>query len=321
MNKLCAAVIWGLILAPVQGLAADLDALRGEPASGQPLVEIGSGWYIRGDVGASIDSTPTLSFDPGSLSAPPPASVSPTNGPLSTRTALDTSIGVGYRFNSYFRADATFDYHTGTVFNKSASGIICPYTATGLTSQSALSASGGPLELGYAYNANDACNAGLQVNQTNYTSLANGYVDLFSLWGVTPYVGAGAGVNLQQTSGALAYTKASDGSAYRADLSQTGTFPLVWVNPVTGAPISPQPKIAFAPQNWDRTLKSSKYSLAIALTAGVGISLTPNATIDLSYRYLNLGSSSYVINPQTGSTISQRNAMQEVRVGLRYAPD
>jgi opacity protein-like surface antigen len=134
-------------------------------------------------------------------------------------------------------------------------------------------------------------------------------------------VGAGAGLNVQTMSGSLVYTKASDGSPYRADLTPTGTFPFVWVNPVSGAVVTPQPKIAFAKQNWDRSFKSTKYSFAFDLTAGIGIALTPNATLDLSYRYLNLGSSTYTINPQTGATVSQRNTAQEARIGIRYIPD
>jgi opacity protein-like surface antigen len=321
MKKIYAAAIWSLILAPAQAFAADLDSFKAQDVSSQPLVEIGNGWYIRGDIGASIDSTPSLSFDPGSITVPPPASISPNNGPVSSKTNFETGLGVGYKFNNYFRVDGTIDYHTGLGNSTSAPGIICPYTATGLTSQTAVGIGGTPLELGYAYNPNETCNANLQLNQQNYTGLINGYVDLFTYWGVTPYIGAGAGVNMAQTSGTLAYTKTSDGSSYRADLTPTGTFPQIWVNPVTGNPIAPQPKIAFAPQNWDRTLKNTKYSLAIALTAGVGITLSPEMVLDLSYRYLDMGSSSYVVNPQTGATISQKNTAQDVRIGIRYTPE
>jgi opacity protein-like surface antigen len=326
MKKICAAAVWGLILAPVSGLAADLSPMPvyGD-SGGQPLVQIGTGWYIRGDVGASLDNAPTLSFDPTSLSAPPPASVSPTWGSNSTKTDFVASLGVGYKFNTYLRADATFDYRTTPGLNATATGIICPYTAAGLTSQSALDVSGKPVQIGYAYNQNDTCNAAMQVGTHNYTGLVNGYIDLPGYWGITPYVGAGVGVNVASTSGNLTYTKSSDGTPYRADLTPTGTFPFVWVDPLStkpfGSAINPQPKIPFAPQNWDRTFKSTKYSFAFDLTAGIGIALSSNTTLDVSYRYVNLGSTTMLINPETGATVSQKNTAQEVRVGLRYFPD
>jgi opacity protein-like surface antigen len=322
MRKIYAAVLGSLLTAPAHGLAADLGAFPADSGSGsQQMIEIGTGWYIRGDIGVSLDNTPTLSFNPASVAAPPPASISPTYGANSTKTDFVGGVGFGYKFNNYIRADATFDYHSAMGLNKTASGIICPYTASGLTSQSAVGVSGAPIEIGYSYNPNETCNAAFQLQQQNYTGLANGYFDLFTVDGFTPYVGAGAGLNVQTMSGSLTYAKASDGTPYRANLTPTGTFPIVWVNPVTGATVNPQPNIAFAPQNWDRSFRSTKYSFAFDLMAGIGIALTPNATLDLSYRYLDLGSSTYTINPQTGATVSQRNTAQEARIGIRYIPD
>ena len=45
--------------------------------------------------------------------------------------------------------------------------------------------------------------------------------------------------------------------------------------------------------------------------------LTPRA-LDIGYRYLNSGDISKVINPQTGMTIKQTNASQQLLVGIRY---
>lgn len=322
MKKIYAAAMWSLILAPAHGFAADMPAFPVDSgSSGQQMVEIGTGWYLRGDVGGSIDTVPSLSFDPSALSVPPPASIAPSLGSSTTKPEFVGGVGVGYKFNTYLRADATLDYRSGAGLNSTTSGIICPYAARGLTSQTQLSVSGSPALDGYAYDANDTCNANFQLRQQNYTGLANAYFDLPGYWGITPYVGAGAGVNVQTTSGSLNYTQSSNGAPYRADLTPTGAYPLIWVDPTTGNPVAPQPKIAFAPQNWDRSFKSTKYNFAFALMGGIGIALTPNATLDLSYRYVNLGSSSYAINPQTGATISQRNTAQEFRVGIRYMPD
>ncbi len=49
--------------------------------------------------------------------------------------------------------------------------------------------------------------------------------------------------------------------------------------------------------------------------AGFGYALTDNATIDIGYRYVNMGSFVDI----TG--FSQRLTSQEVRVGVRYQVD
>ena len=54
-------------------------------------------------------------------------------------------------------------------------------------------------------------------------------------------------------------------------------------------PISPQPAIAFAPQNWNRTISSTTVGFAWALMAGFSYQLTPSVAIDIGYRYLNSG--------------------------------
>jgi opacity protein-like surface antigen len=58
--------------------------------------------------------------------------------------------------------------------------------------------------------------------------------------------------------------------------------------------------------------------MAYDLMAGIGIQITPSATLDIGYRYLNSGAYSYLVNPQTGQTIKEKNTSQQVRVGIRY---
>jgi opacity protein-like surface antigen len=91
----------------------------------------------------------------------------------------------------------------------------------------------------------------------------------------------------------------------------------VWVNAL-GQTLAPQPNIAFAQEFWNRSIRSTTWSMAWALAAGVGYKLTPSAELDIGYRYLNSGTVNTLINPQTGSTIRQTNASQQFRVGLLY---
>ena len=118
-------------------------------------------------------------------------------------------------------------------------------------------------------------------------------------------------------TGSLNFNETVNGQPYAANLTPTGAFPQLWVNQF-GDLITPQPNIAFAPQNWNRTFGSTTYTMAWALSAGFGFQLTPSATLDIGYRYLNSGAVNNTINPQTGMTVKQNNWSQQIRVGVRY---
>ena len=94
---------------PAAAYAADYDPpIFVEEAAEYVPVEVGSGWYLRGDVGyvfdTSIGDVDYTLFDPIAV-AYSPASF--------TSQSIDTDFtwggGFGYRFTDYFRADATVD--------------------------------------------------------------------------------------------------------------------------------------------------------------------------------------------------------------------
>ena len=304
------------LAAPAQ--AADLfDAAPPEsfPESQAPtMVEIGSGWYLRGDIGVSFDDGPTVS-----LSLPiavPPAGVSgqpipAETGPNAHTTDFDGTLGFGYRFNDYIRLDATWDYRTGPGANRSTT-VVCPYDLHGESTQTTPS-----YLVGYLYNTSDTCDGVMNVQQHTNTFLANAYVDLGTWSGFTPYLGGGLGLSVLSISGGDNYYSTSNGYTYAADLTPTGTYPQIWVD-AYGRPITPQPAIAFNQQNWNRTINSTTYGLAWALMAGFSYQITPSIAIDIGYRYLNAGSTKTLLNVQTGTTLKQTNVSQQVRVGVRY---
>jgi opacity protein-like surface antigen len=323
MKRLSAAAIAAMALASTPALAADLFGTAAPPmldvpaASAPTAVEVGSNWYIRGDVGASFDNAPTISSS--AIGAPPPGSaatpIAANLGPNGFNTNFTIDIGFGYRFNNYFRLDAEYDYRTGVGGSNTAT-VVCPYHLTGLTSQTP-DASGIYEQFGYLYNPMDTCNGTVKVSQFNNMGLVNAYVDLGAYWGIMPYIGAGVGVNANTMSGSLVYTQTSNGAVYAANLTPTGTFPQIWVNQ-NGVPISPQPNIAFDQQNWNRSISSTKYTPAWALMAGIGIPITPSAVIDVGYRYLNTGTSTMLLNPATGTYLKQTNSSQQIKIGIRY---
>ncbi len=171
-------------------------------------------------------------------------------------------------------------------------------------------------QYGYLYNTSNTCNGVFDLKQHDNLGLANGYVDLGTWWGVTPYIGGGLGVNAATTSGSLNYYETANGQVYNANLTPSGTFPQIWVN-AYGQPVAQQ-SIAFTTQNWNRSFSTTKYSLAVAFMAGVGIQLTPSATLDIGYRYLNNGATTLYVTSPAAATIKSSNVSQEIKLGIRY---
>lgn len=309
MRLLLSAAFAGLTLAPAG--AADLFGTAAPlsiPAANAPTaVEIGSNWYLRGDIGVGFDDAPTVS-----LAAVPSApagllSAAPASGGESATFAGD--LGVGYRFNDYLRFDATWTYWTSPSRTRSF-GVVCPYGLVGVNNSTGAAA-------GYLYDTTNTCAGTTSLNEQNDTFLANAYVDLGTYAGFTPYVGGGAGVNVGFMKGSSSFITSANGSQYQANLTNSGFFPSVWVNQA-GQPIAPQPNVAFTQQNWNRSLNSTTYRVAWSLAAGIGYQLNPSATLDVGYRYINGGETSVLVNPQTGLTVKNRNVSQQILVGVRY---
>jgi opacity protein-like surface antigen len=117
--------------------------------------------------------------------------------------------------------------------------------------------------------------------------LANAYVDFGDWFGFTPYAGAGLGAAIWQTSGA-GYHSLPPGGA-----------------------------VGFAPD-------ASGTRFAWDLTAGVAYHLLPNLLIDVSYRYVNMGSfrtGTMVCTPLPACQFGSQSfnvASNDLRVGLRW---
>ncbi|WP_394688070.1 outer membrane beta-barrel protein [Hoeflea sp.] len=152
--------------------AADLDdIIYGKELPVTKPVEIGSGWYLRGDLGYSVDTsggaTSYRVFNAG-----PPISYGTGLFDTSALTSdWSGSVGVGYSFTDYLRADLTIDYSTGQFDGSTSSTAACGGLAT--TGQ---------------------CASVDTQSYEQYGFMANAYVDLGTYAGFTPYVGAGAGV-------------------------------------------------------------------------------------------------------------------------------
>lgn len=219
-----------------------------------------SGWYLRGDVGVGIagsaDHTSTFVGHPV---IPGFREVSSSVG-----DSAFVGFGIGYRFNNWFRMDATGEYRMSSAYNA-----LNHYTGT----------PPGCIECYDQYKA------------TTYGGvfLLNGYVDLGTWAGITPFIGVGIGGS---------YNVVKDITDHNVT---TGT--------------------GFGYGRGD-----SKWDFAWALMAGLSYAVTPNVALELSYRYLDRGKAETgaiaCANAFGGGCFFESHSFkvtsQDLRIGMRW---
>ena len=151
-----------------------------------------SGWYIRADVGAGVDDS--YSF----RSTLQPTNPLGGNAPAFSRVFSSVGdfgiigFGVGYQFNNWFRGDVTGEY-------RFSSGYKTGNTYT-------------------AFCPSAFCLDSYNGNFSSAVFLANGYVDLGTWYGVTPFIGAGVGVARHKLA---SLTDAGNGFGFAQDSVNT----------------------------------------------------------------------------------------------------
>ncbi|MBW3096287.1 outer membrane protein [Pseudohoeflea coraliihabitans] len=274
-------VVLSTLLAAATGfagpaLAADLDAILYSPnlPVTQP-VEIGNGWYLRGDFGYSLSSEGAAS-EYTSVVVSPFATSSDTYTSSGLSDEWSGGVGVGYRFTEYLRTDATVDFGQGRFGGTRDSATPCLGEPTGTTCPSTDSG-----------------------DYTTMSLLANGYVDLGTYAGFTPYVGAGAGMARVRWGTITNSSLCSDGTGTCAS-STTETY---------------------------EHPGEDSWRFTYALMAGMSYSLSKNLQLDLGYRYqkINSGEMFGFDSTSTAAGASGTQAYDngfekhEIRAGLRYS--
>jgi hypothetical protein len=243
MKFLAVAGLAGVCLAASPLYAADLFESAPPPVDNGGQVELGSNWYIRGDVGyglvteSTVTATPTMfpassTFNTGTVDpntgAFIPATASYNGAPTGNASGNDPftrgnyqnaatptfSVGFGYRVNDWLRTEATYQIFKGPGLSAQAQ-LQCAGALNAVSNfPNAVAGNPGlPVSAGYLYQSSP-CNGYLNATQFNNTVLANAIFDL-GKWGiVSPYVGVGAGLNASTISGSLNYFDATTGAAY-----------------------------------------------------------------------------------------------------------
>lgn len=296
-------IAFGVLAAPADLHAADLDNMFVNPPARMEPVEFGTGWYIRGDLSGAYQSQPSLTPDF-------------TSDPTAHSLNWGGEIGGGYQFNRWFRLDGTFTYYGKQQVKGSGSSVLCPDALDPVFSDDTDTTIIGVTP------GNNQCTPKQSASLQKSLFLVNGYVDLGTWGGVTPYVGAGVGAAYITAQQNVNFYNDSDGSPYRATLTLPNNFPLplVYYNQTTGLPMNPQPHYNMGAQNWDYSRTSQKWNFAFALMAGVSYNVTDHIILDLGYRYVNFGSFSG-LSSLSGELFNKQVTTQEIRLGLRYQID
>lgn len=264
------AAVTALPLGPA--LAADYDPpiIVDEQPEYVP-VEVGSGWYLRGDIGYvvtdSMGGVDYRTFD----------GVTYSNASFATTDmSSDFSFGggFGYRFNDWFRADATVEGLRARFSGTTVSATECP---------------GGPV--------GTTCRSEDSARFSSIGAMANGYVDLGTYVGLTPYVGAGAG-----------YTRVSWSNLTNQSYCVGGACPV----PPALTPVSHGGE--------------ASWRFTYALMAGLAYDVSRNVKLDLGYKYRKVNGGDMfgwdATSAGAGATgvqgVDKGFSTHEVKVGLRY---
>jgi opacity protein-like surface antigen len=181
---------------PITAEAADYDpGVIVQEAPEYVPVEVGSGWYLRGDVTYNINRS-VYDFE--------------ILGEEAENDRFGGGLGIGYHFNDFFRAEANIAFVSHD-------------------------------EFGF----DDGIDA-VSAENSLWSGMLNGYVDLGTFSGITPYVGAGAG---------FMYSK------HEIEVDA--------------------PSLGVAFDESDR-----EYAFAYSLGAGVNVQMTRNLSVDVGYQYL-----------------------------------
>jgi len=255
------------------GAASAADDLPPEVALKEVSVKEAGGWYVRGDLGyAAYTRDSGASFRTYDASTGGYASDSFDHTRFDGNFSGD--IGIGYQFNDLLRADLTGEVFRGDFDGRFDSASPCAGggAGTGCSTRGSSSFTGGSLML-------------------------NGYVDLGTLAGFTPYVGAGVGAT----------------RLHWGDF--TGTADCVAAASACGAGGSSSARYGGA-TGWRATY---------ALMAGVAYDVSQNVKIDLGYRFSHVGGGGMFDFSDAdqaagaGGTMGRSGSLDrhEIRIGLR----
>ncbi|RDJ08978.1 outer membrane protein [Rhizobium grahamii] len=222
-----------------------------------------TGWYLRGDLGYAPwtgNETPDYRFDDGATHEFDSARFSkPVSG----------GAGIGYQFTDIWRADLTGDFFKSDFTGTANTNLPCAASAP----------------------AGTGCASRVRADLRAYGVMTNGYADLATVAGFTPYVGAGIGITNVRWGSVRSQPECVDGGSACSGV----TFP---------------PQDFNGENNWRFTY---------ALMAGLSYEITNNIKVDFGYRFSDIAGGSMFAGPPGTSGRDDGLTRHEIGIGLRMA--
>lgn len=287
-------IVFAAALAGFAGAAHAADLLPPPPGlppapAVAPMAMSGgnSGWYIRGDLGATVSNPSAWS---GSAAVAPAgfATLQDTFGSQYLSGDSFGDVGFGYQLNGWLRADATLELHGA----QSANGLTTQiFNST--TTPCTIGGAGGSCQF-YQDHFNGAVHS--------QALMLNAYADLGTWYGVSPFVGLGIGVARHSTGGFL-----DNGVAIPAGTGFT----------TAGGVVGPTSTVAYNPVS-----ANTNYSFAWAVMAGLSFDVTQNLKAEIGYRYIDMGKAKTgndnCLCGVTYPGFSMEAREHDIRIGLRW---
>ena len=233
---------------------------------------------------------------------------------------------MGYHFNDFLRAEVNVGRLWANKYTTSGqieAGIYDGYSVGCLGTETTSSqtydieneAVGSPL-LANDPNARRDCLATATAETTAWNGLVNGYVDLGTYAGFTPYVGAGIGAvwsrNKVTLNAECESYESVDTTAFDPDTGETTNTTTTFL--CRGQSAAGDDDVTYTPVKYNK----AEFDLLYALNAGVSYQMTQNLSLDVGYQYLTApGLRTYSISASGVETRKGFDSHQ-LKVGLRY---
>lgn len=304
--KLVSMAVVALAITGPQAFAADLDPIFSDDANLMRPAELGSGWYLRGDIAYNfgLDLEQVAGSTPNGI------------GTLETETSdgIAFGVGVGKQINRWLRADViaerAFFSETSQEFERQFGGSRSftlgsdptPYTIVFDENGNVLS-NNCPIVLHpecdvTTINAIDGTET-FEAEYSAWNVLANGYIDLPSVGKFRPYIGGGGGGTRVAVTSRQVFDCNVD--AGEACLTLGGEMNETITNFVAV----------------DGT--NSSWLPTATATAGVTMDLTKNIALDLGYRYTHTFGLNDKLVENGVTEISDSDGIHSVKMGVRFS--
>ncbi len=325
--KILVSVV-SLLAAMGPALAADMDdPVLVEASDEYKPVEIGSAWYLRGDIGYNFVK---------------PFDFENEDSYRQKDENFSASIGAGYHINDWLRAELNAGLVWGNEFSREY-GTRCGGTETTLTTTQTTTmisqevATVNPLtgemstttiqvpntvtsESGSRNaNASQPCPGITLGENTAYTGMAKGFVDLGTYSGFTPYVGAGIGLAYTRFRGETNKRVCSD-AEWKTGASGSGGPDSSWTSTTqhTFECWGEKDEGKDTYTNAGDISSDKQWGVAWSAGAGVAYAVSENVKLDLGYEYTSLPGSKFVVHENGVNVISKNAGFHNVKLGFRY---